>query len=466
MPVTLRIVDHNARKWSGKKAIDDKSLLEGTSKKDFNRSKGIIRSSFTEALLNERHVTPTKHGFVDAVYYAYSKHHHLVIRPEDVWFSILVQLNFYVNAHAEELRSFFVAHEGQRHLEVVSIGTVQSVDFGGMAIEMTRLIEKNVVDPDLRTWIMPDFTTTEKNDVAVASILMMGALQKYFTYGFCVLCGIPTVTLLGEREDWVKMVNKLDKLKQLGDEPTVFANLLKPVLDRFVLSFDDPTTDVVRHFWNVCAHQTGGSGPTYLSGWVTAFCFWNEDGKSLYQSSGREPIGPPTLEAFNGSRAGCELDGVLYHRVDTKQIPISVASVPVDLYDNGKSYKTRMVAGLVGICAFSRRSPLQISSENEEDFGIIAALHEQDVVDVPDNQDAEHDLNTIQPLSGWWMYETEGPEAAAERESEMKRLKDEFDAVHAEQKRLQENGVSWEDTSQLRDRSLDIIVRLEELESF
>ncbi|KAI1785227.1 hypothetical protein LXA43DRAFT_151204 [Ganoderma leucocontextum] len=35
----------------------------------------------------------------------YRSHHHLRIRPDDVWLAILVQLNFYINAHAEELRS-------------------------------------------------------------------------------------------------------------------------------------------------------------------------------------------------------------------------------------------------------------------------------------------------------------------------------------------------------------------------
>jgi hypothetical protein len=52
--------------------------------------------------------------FVNTVLKAYNQHYHLVIRPEDVWFSILVQLNVYINAHAEELRSMFVAHSGQK----------------------------------------------------------------------------------------------------------------------------------------------------------------------------------------------------------------------------------------------------------------------------------------------------------------------------------------------------------------
>ena len=49
---------------------------------------------------------------------AYSQHRALVIRPDDVWLTILSQFNFFVNANAELLRANFVAHEGQRELVI------------------------------------------------------------------------------------------------------------------------------------------------------------------------------------------------------------------------------------------------------------------------------------------------------------------------------------------------------------
>ncbi|KAE8418953.1 hypothetical protein BDV36DRAFT_252703 [Aspergillus pseudocaelatus] len=254
---------------------------------------------------------------------------------------------------------------------------------------MTQLIEKEVVDPELRTWIMPAFSTTTESDRVVAAILMMGSLQKYFSYGMTLVCGIPTVRLLGEKADWESMVAKLDKIPQLGEQPARFTRLLRPVLERFVISFDDLSSQHIRDFWSKCTHETGGSGPYYLSGWNTAFCFWDEDGKCLYRDG---PIGPVTLAAFAGNRAGCELDGILYHRVNTSDIPCGFASVPVKVNDNGDEYNTRMVAGLVGIQATSSaddRRPRQNTS-----------------------------LSSIQPVSGWWMYEERdvGPDESWEME--------------------------------------------------
>lgn len=43
---------------------------------------------------------------------------------------------------------------------------------------MSFQIEKNVVDKELREWIMPAFSTTTEHDVVVASVLLMGVVQK------------------------------------------------------------------------------------------------------------------------------------------------------------------------------------------------------------------------------------------------------------------------------------------------
>ena len=197
---------------------------------------------------------------------------------------------------------------------------------------------------------MLDFSTTTESDCVVSSILMMGGLQKYFSYGMMLACGIPSVTLLGERQDWVQGQTRLQKLKNLGREPEQFGKLLKPILRQFIETFDHPASPAVKDFWSKIAHKTERSGPYYLLGWITAFCFWDEKGNNLYD---RGAIPPVSRRSFDGSAAGCELDGVFYHRVDTKNIPSGHASMPVKVNNNGMIYQTKMVAGSVGIQAKS-----------------------------------------------------------------------------------------------------------------
>jgi hypothetical protein len=228
---------------------------------------------------------PQKNGLVHTITKAYNQHHALVLRPDDVWLCILTQFSLFVNGpgRAEALRSQFVSHEGKKTLTVVVPGENRyTVDFGSMAKQMTSLLHEAVVDPALRDWIMPSFTTTTHDDTVATSVVMMATLRAYFDYEFEIECGIPRVTLLGERSDWESILHRLEKLKEYGPETKAWYQMLQPVMRRFVLAFDDgyADSDENREFWQRVAHYaSGGSGPTYLSGWIVAFCAFDDDGK-------------------------------------------------------------------------------------------------------------------------------------------------------------------------------------------
>lgn len=297
-------------------------------------------------------------------------------------------------------------------------GTIKTVDFGPLAVQMTKEMDKYVVDPDLRQWVMPDFTTTTDTDTVTAAVLMMGAMQEYFSYKMTLCCGIPSVTLLGERDDWVKIQSRLDKLPQLGPEPGLFAHLLRPVLGYFIRSFDSPTDPSVGSFWSRIAHENGGSGPHFLSGWITAFCLWDADGKCLHTW----PTGTtdtPQRSASYPKSPGCDIDGTLYHRVETNDIPNGYVSLPVTVDDNGVLHKTRMVAGSVGIQL--RSSGLPVDDSNPHMYGPSFAWGSNgDITYAGGGPGVGYPVNldAIQPVSGWWMYEIIGDGKAGNGHSE------------------------------------------------
>lgn len=402
MPVTLQVVNHEAKAWRRESVPDAEKLLAESCPKHYRRCNRLIQSSFAEKDFSEGHISPSDNGLVWAAHDAYSQHHHLVIRPEDVWFAILTQLSFYINGHAEELRSFFVAHEGQEHLQLY----VDQLDFASVADEMTHLIAKNVVDPGLRDWVMPSFSTTSDSDKVVGAILFMGAMQKYFSYGVRVVCGIPSVTLLGEAEDWKDILARIDKIELLGEQAVQFAQMLRPIVKHMVLSFESPESFEVIEFWNTIIHRVSlSSGTDYLTGWLTAFCFWNEEGEAKSLRS----------EMFGG---------VMYPTVDVDEVPAGTASVPITVTD-GREYEATMVAGSVGIAATSSGARLEdetspgtdptSSSEGGEPRGAQSVVRD-----------------TIQPLSGWWVCENEPAGKAEAREAEKARLTKELKEMPVE----------------------------------
>jgi hypothetical protein len=335
--------------------------------------------------MTDANICSSSNGLVMTVYEAYSQHHHLTIRPEDIWLCILTQLSFHINAHAEELRSFFVGHEEKKEIVVLDVGTIESVDIGRLAALLTEEMDKHLIDKDLHDWIMP-------TDTVAAAIIMMGTMQKYFAYTIGLICGLPSVTLLGDKADWVALRRRINKLPRFGPEPALFARLLTPILDGFVRTFDCADDAQVADFWSKIADQhSNGSGPSYLSGWITAFCFWDTEGKLMYRQSDSE-------DAY-------ALDGTSYHRVDTADIPNAYVSVPVLVDDNGREVRTKMVAGLVGMKASSSGEKLDISIGHK---GWVRKGFAKPVLeDVEPALGEDTGLDSLQPVVGWWMYELE-----------------------------------------------------------
>ncbi|KAL8764351.1 MAG: hypothetical protein Q9184_000056 [Pyrenodesmia sp. 2 TL-2023] len=211
----------------------------------------------------------------------------------------------------------------------------------------------------LTPWISSD----HDSDIVAASMLLMGATQEYFTCKCTTRCGLPSVTLLGERADWELILTRIKKLKEYEEEPTQFYNLLKPVVSRFVNSFHNPFSKDTVEYWQQIAHHDNGSGRHHYSGWITAFCFWTNNGKSLYQ--------PPSP----GSWGILRLDDAGYHIVHSGDVPPAYTTVPVNIEDNGDKFKATMVAGSVGM--------RYIKSKGEGSL-----------------------FDIIQAQSGWWMFDS------------------------------------------------------------
>lgn len=387
--VTIKPAPHqaNAVKLSKKPKRSAEDVLNEVQQDDTRGQ--LIQSSFKNGA--DTSFVSTSNGFVNSTIQAYNQHRHLKIRPEDIWLSILTQLSSYINAHAEELRGSFVAHEGKKELviEYTDGSTRFTLDWSDFAYKIGVMIQDNVVDPELREWIMPAFSTTTSHDVVVASIVMMASMQKYFSYTCMMTCGLPSVTLLGEKADYQFMLQRLEKLRSYGEEPTLFADLLTPILKRMILSFEEPESKEVVDFWNrIFSSYNMGSGSDDYNGWITAFMFWDTDGKMLYRRK----------EWLDKDLPPLTLDGVTYPTISEDDVPPGFCTVPVKIDEYGHIIEAEMLAGSVGW--------------DWDSSGGAVANSEQGSMD------------TIQARSGWWIYE-KLPEEEVEAKRKAEREKHE-----------------------------------------
>lgn len=174
---------------------------------------------------------------------------------------------------------------------------------------------------------------------------MMGLMQQYFKFTGGIICGLPSVQLLGQRDDWAALLDKLGNLHHFGAEPAQCAKNLDPILTMFVKTWDEPKSKQVQDFWKqiVGAEKTFtcGAGPVEydISGWIAGFMYWSSNGDL------RVPAGVPAA-------GDTVLDGITYHRINLSQLPVGYATVSVKMLDyptRGTNSMAYAPAGNIGI---------------------------------------------------------------------------------------------------------------------
>lgn len=343
MPVTIKTAPHDSNEFYNESAEAKDAPEFFSHDSAYKRFIKIVGSSFDP----RDTVYFKKNGFLNTVLDAYNNHYHLTIRPDDVWISILSQLSCYINAFAEELRSKFVAHEGKNELRLeIPPSSVEDIDFDSLSSRMVSLLNENLVDKSLEQWILPNFSTTTQTDTTVSAITMMASMKAYFEYTAYMRCGIPTVTLDGDKQDWTEIRQRLSKLDEFGDTTKVWASMMKPVITKFIAAFDG---EVDSKFWGHIASPVDmGSGTPTIGGWITAFCAIDEEGKLTGPGSAERRLGDWNVDYKKQTYC---LEGINYPIIDQVNIPAGRSEVDLKIVDLRIStvYQTVMIAGNMGM---------------------------------------------------------------------------------------------------------------------
>lgn len=285
-----------------------------------------------------------KNGFVGTVVEAYSSHHHLIIRPDDVWLAIMTQFSAYVEANSETLRDRFVEHKGHKELNVSTGGTLYTANYPDLCKLMTEEISRNIKDPTIKDWAIPNFSTTTPTDKVVGAVVLMSSMKSYFSYKFTICCGLPKVTIEGVEEDWVELQNRAKRLLEfdnpsLGNHMTKWYKMLAPILQHFTDSVKGkPDID----WWSrVCTKIGNGSGPRWLSGWITTFCVFNDSGEWIGDHFTKEYYG----EFITNPNKDCGYSEEGWPIIKCNDIPKGFVQVDLVIDDNGTEHKTELLAG-------------------------------------------------------------------------------------------------------------------------
>ena len=228
-------------------------------------------------------------NFFKCIVQAFADHRSLVLSPDMMWLLIGQGFSRYVNAHSEELRDKLVSHQGKMVLRVEKGNDVLNPSKGNWAQllnDFSSMIAENTKG-EVADMMTANFSTTGMDERIASQITLMETVKTYFDFwNVAISCGIPTITLEGTPEDWLKVREKARGLSKYGLER--WANELDPILAEFVKASEGKPNQA---FWENMVMKDrvekfkskkwcGGYVPdetTHLDGWFLKF-FPNENG--------------------------------------------------------------------------------------------------------------------------------------------------------------------------------------------
>lgn len=294
-------------------------------------------------------------GFAGAMIYAYQNDLNIVLRPDDVWLAILTQFSFYVNKHAEELRSKIAGYDGEKPLEIDMRHDLNDKSLRTLANRIINTVSKDVITTKFASSLLPSFSTTDETDRWVATIAILGSLKHYLEDVPTGNCGLANIRLEGRVSDWKSICDRVKTLgkEDYGEEVKEWAGYLVIVCQYFLASMEKRNLHEIHAFWRLICDVGGRQldAPTStLGGWITAFCFWGPDRNRIKNFSPEEI---KEMCAQDGDdRQEVALGGVRFPVISTeKSIPAGVTEFPVTVAQEKDSveYDVTIIAGQMAL---------------------------------------------------------------------------------------------------------------------
>jgi hypothetical protein len=287
------------------------------------------------------------HPVVAAIHLAFDGHRPLVLSPDILWLLVAQGFANHVNANAERLRSRFVKHAGKAVIAVRRDDFIKgSPDnpWPEMFDELTGQIREHMGEAT-HDLLLPSFSTTGVAERAAAQVVLLDAMQSFFSYEFHSLCGIPQIVLEGTADDWETLAERTRSLGRFGLK--WWTGALRPILDELVAA---ARGRVNLRFWQSIYKQESGSGGPYTTGWITAFFPYLKNwhtGHATEMNPWLEQGGKPLHELLYPP---VESDPHRFRRgPTTDEFPSGLARAPFRWSYLDLSYQMELLGGFVGV---------------------------------------------------------------------------------------------------------------------
>ena len=243
------------------------SLLKTYPVKDMMELKIEKKISFLpDEHKNERLIYTRDNGFIETLQYCYDEHRSLKLSPDHIWTLICQATSIHINQHYDSLKNIIFTDEKKEELIIRNDSLENNARYWGTLIKDFCNETKNHTRNDLYDFFVPNFSTTTPVQTTVYQITLLESYKKKFSYVGETGCGIPQITITGNKEDWIWIFDHLSDLDKLG--LTWWGKELRPIIKEFINVFDDK---INVSFWDSIYKDAAEYGAFYISGWIIKF---------------------------------------------------------------------------------------------------------------------------------------------------------------------------------------------------
>jgi hypothetical protein len=204
------------------------------------------------------------HPLIAAAHLAFSQHRPLVLVPDVIWVTIAQGLAQYLRLDPNKYRHLLIRHEGKKGLTVernaLHAGSPEN-PWAEVVAGFAALLRQEVGEWAER--FVCDFSTTGVVERTVSQVVLLDALQPYFSYNVVAVCGIPSVTLEGTKADWQNLRQKVELLAPFGLD--WWLGELRPICDQFAQA---ASGNVDREHWKRLYKVRQVYGAEVVNGWL------------------------------------------------------------------------------------------------------------------------------------------------------------------------------------------------------
>jgi len=256
-PITFKVADVK---------IAENILLTADSKKVFENKVGKEIAYMPAEHTGQNFIFAYNNVFIQTIQECFDEHRPLLISPDMIWLTICQGVSIHINEKFDSLQALIFKKERPKEIIIRNDSLENNEKEWANLIASLSQETSKYVNADYYSFFVPKFSTTTPAIKTAYEITLMHSFKKAFNYVAESGCGIPSITLTGNKHDWISIQSKLNVLTTLGLEDWRIE--LEPIIAEFINVYDGK---INVEFWKNIYKNMIDYNAFYISGWIVKF---------------------------------------------------------------------------------------------------------------------------------------------------------------------------------------------------